>query len=268
VNRRGDTQVHRNLNSADDVPIYGRRHSRRALQLAYWLTAPMLSVVAGACGAMPTGASNNPAAELVVPVPPDDREVLAAAWTVDLHRVEGRVVVTPPSRIGPIARYPFILTGETMVEGLAGSAVWSVPGARRPGLLHVGATLRVYNGSTVASLGHPADGAFPDATGPLMIPVDVQAPASSGGVTTAAEWVRIELPNRGVAAPSTVWKGEPRAYFGPGSCSGRGNRCYRSQSLARPLEPSTSDAIVVGFDAEETVSHIRFRVILAGRPTF
>lgn len=42
--------------------------------------------------------ATEPSSPLIPPEPPSNPEVLSTAWTMDVFRNEGRIVITPPAR--------------------------------------------------------------------------------------------------------------------------------------------------------------------------
>ena len=133
------------------------------------LAASLMLVAAGAC------ADSEPAVgPLLPPTPPDNPEIVSAAWIADVNKITGTVNITPPARgydpqiladffgLAPDSPEMSILAGD-VVDVLADNTTlnFSPVGQFLPGLIRITFDVAILNklsrgGPDSAHLPHPA----------------------------------------------------------------------------------------------------------------
>lgn len=215
---------------------------------------------------------------LVAPEPPDNPEIVSAAWVADVNRLTGEVSITAPTSgydpsilsdfFGLEAGHPdFSILAGDVVNILAQNPSFSAVGAFDPGLMRTSFEIAIQNQLSVINLITPT---FPippaGAAGPLVFPFEVVVTTTPGGVTGGngdGTDVIVELPNQGNIAPSVDFDGAPFNFFNDAACDATSNDCYRFEEFAPVPGGATSAYSVVGFDHEPTVSQFRARMIVA-----
>jgi hypothetical protein len=234
---------------------------------------------------------SEPRSPLLPPTPPGNPNILSTSWNMDVFRGLRKVVVHPPSRnqkldekdLQVLADYFSVAPGSPDLSILAGDAVEivtnnatftsSAVGAFAPGLVRTTFNVAIRNKLTAVSLITPTFPAPPTGTsGVILFPFEIVVTTTPGGATAQGDGtdVLVELPNRGVVAPSVDWDVSPFNFFNDAGCGPSSTACYRSETFLSTggtpviVGGSTSQSRNIGFDHDPTVSQFRVRMIVAG----
>jgi hypothetical protein len=208
---------------------------------------------------------------------------------MDVFRGLRKVVIQPPSRnqkldekdLQILADYFGVEPGSPDLSILAGDAVEILPdnttftssavGAFAPGQVRTTFGVRIRNKLSAVNIITPTfPSPPPGTTGVILFPFEVVVTQTPGGATTIGDGtdVLVELPNRGVVAPSVDWDVAPFNFFNDAGCGPSSNDCYRSETFnaasGEIVGGATSEIRVVGFDHDPTVSQFRVRMIVSG----
>jgi PKD repeat protein len=230
-----------------------------------------------------------PGTPLIPPQPPNNPEILSASWRMDVDRPRRQVVIKAPTRgldrpsLQILADYFGVEAGSPDLSILAGDVVEimftpgtfasSAVGAFAPGQVRTTFEVAVRNRLTAVNITTPTFPAPPaGTTGVILFPFEVVVTETPGGVTVGGDGtdVLVELPNRGLAAPSTNFDNAPFNFFNDVGCGPTSTDCYRSETFLSTtgtptiLGGATSQSREIGFDHDPTVSQFRARLILAG----
>lgn len=252
-------------------------HSRASM----WKQASVFALLA--IGGAACGDTEPAVGPLLPPEPPDNPEIVSAAWIADVDKVSGTIKITPPQNgydinqsiladfFGLEAGHPdlSILAGD-VVDVVADNSTlaFSSVGQFSPGLIRVTFDVAIRNKLSAVDLIQPTfPTPPPGSTGVLLFPFETVVTTTSGQVTGQqgdGTGVIVELPNQGNVAPSVDFDGAPFNFFNDTACGPTDNDCYRYEEYAAPLQGGAQTAFrTVGFDAESTVSQFRARMIVA-----
>lgn len=251
--------------------------SRKRAVLGAFVTALTLS----ACmDQQPT----EPGSPLIPPTPPNNPQILSAAWKMDVFRTTRSVTITPPTKgleqtdlqiladyfgIEPGSPDLSILAGDVItIEIQPGSFASSAVGAFVPGQVRTTFGVAVHNklsGVNIITPTFPAPPAGED--GVILFPFQITVTETPGGATVGGDGtdVLVELPNLGLVAPSVDWNVAPHNFFNDDGCPAGANDCYRSETFQPLIQGlATSAFSTIGFDHDPTVNQFRVRMIVAG----
>ncbi|MEZ4424691.1 MAG: PKD domain-containing protein [Gemmatimonadota bacterium] len=249
--------------------------SARRRQAGLWVSSFML-IAAAACSD-----SEPVVGPLLPPAPPENPEIVSAAWIADINKIEGTVKITPPARgydpqiiadfFGLAPDHPeFSILAGDVVDVLADPASlnFSPVGQFSPGLIRVTFDVAIRNKLSAVDLIQPTFPTPPPSTsGALLFPFETIVTTTTGGVTGGqgdGTGVIVELPNQGNVAPSVDFDGAPFNFFNDSACGPTDNDCYRYEEFGVPVVGGSTTAFqTIGFDAEATVSQFRARMIVA-----
>jgi PKD repeat protein len=233
---------------------------------------------------------SEPISPLIPPEPPDNPQILSASWTADVFRSHRKVIITPPKRgldkkdLQILGDYFGVEPGSPDLSILAGDVVEILPdnttftssavGAFIPGQVRTTFNVAIKNRLTAVNIITPTFPAPPPGTsGVILFPFEIVVTQTPGGATVDPDHttVLVELPNRGLVAPSVDWDVSPFNFFNDAGCGATSNDCYRSETFlgSNGTTPviqggATSQSRNIGFDHDPTVSQFRVRMILAG----
>ncbi|MGH7575336.1 MAG: PKD domain-containing protein [Longimicrobiales bacterium] len=234
--------------------------------------------------------ATEPSSPLIPPEPPANPQLLSTAWTMDVFRNEGRILITPPTSgeslneadLQILADYFGIEPDGPDLSILAGDVIEIVPdpasldisdvGEFVPGLVRTTFDVAVRNRLSGVNIITPTFPAPPEGTdGVVLFPFEIVVTETPGGVSVDPESdgtvVVIERENLGQVAPSVDWDVEPFNFFNDAACDETSNDCYRSETFNAGTgipASQTSEGRTIGFDHDPTVSQFRVRMILAG----
>jgi hypothetical protein len=232
----------------------------------------------------------DPFSPLIPPEPPDNPQILSAAWTADVFRNQRKVIIKAPKKglekrdLQVLGEYFGVAPGSPDLSILAGDVVDILPqgtlstsalGAFIPGQVRTTFALQVRNKLTAVNITTPTFPEPPAGTqGVILFPFEIVVTQTPGSVSidpANPNYVLVELPNQGLVAPSVDWDINPFNFFNDTGCGAGSNDCYRSEAFfdAAGSSPvlqggATSQSRTVGFDHDPTVSQFRVRMILAG----
>ena len=240
-------------------------------------TAALLGIV-GCAG------QDKAAGPVLPPAPPDNPQLVQAAFIFHVNTTTGRVDISAPqSTLNGFASGParsglggpsFSLIGGDAINLTASNFSASAVGQFSPGKVRVRFDLNVTNELSSVQLITPTfPPPPPGVSGILIFPFATHVTVTSGGVSVggSGDSLIIELPNRGEVAPSTDWDGDgtagsgaPFNFFNDTGCPAGSNDCYRWEAFAQPLAAgATTAARTVGFDIDPTVANFSAKIIVA-----
>ena len=224
------------------------------------------------------------AGPVLPPAPPDNPQLVRAAFIFHVNTMTGRVDISAPqvtvngftpaaARSGP-GGPSFSLIGGDAINLTASNFFASAVGQFTPGKVRVRFDLNVTNELSSVQLITPTfPPPPPGVSGILIFPFATHVTVTSGGVSVggSGDSLIIELPNRGEVAPSTDWDGDgtagsgaPFNFFNDVGCPAGSNDCYRWEAFAQPLAAgATTAARTVGFDIDPTVANFSAKIIVA-----
>jgi hypothetical protein len=250
------------------------------------LAAFLAALALGACiEEQPT----EPRSPLIPPEPPDNPQILSAAWTMDVFRNTRTVRITAPKKgirskadLQLLADYFGVEPGSPDLSILADDAVEIIPdnttvqfstvGQFIPGQVRTTFDVSIRNKLSSVNIITPTFPAPPPGTsGVILFPFEIVVTQTPGQVTgNGGTTVLVELPNRGLVAPSVDWDVAPFNFFNDTGCGPTSNDCYRSETFSSTTGTpmiaggATSQKRNIGFDHDPTVSQFRARLIVAG----
>lgn len=197
-----------------------------------------------ACVEEPT----EPSSPLIPPAPPSNPEVLSTAWTMDIFRNEGKILITPPTRgeslneadLQILADYFGVEPGSPDLSILAGDVIEIIPdpaslqvsdvGEFVPGMVRTTFDVAVRNKLSGVNIITPTFPAPPAGTdGVVLFPFEIVVTETPGGVATDPDGdgtvVVVEQGNFGEVAPSVDWDVEPFNFFNDEACDETSNDC-------------------------------------------
>ncbi len=238
-----------------------------------------------ALGLAACAAQEKAAGPVLPPAPPDNPQLLQAAFIFHVNTTTGRVDISapqttlngfnsPPARSGGPGGPSFSLIGGDAINLTASNFFASAVGQFTPGKIRVRFDLNVTNELSSVQLITPTfPPPPPGVSGVLLFPFATHVTVTSGGVSVggSGDSLIIELPNRGEVAPSTDWDGDgspgsgaPFNFFNDTGCPAGSNDCYRWEAFAQPLAAgATTAARTVGFDIDPTVANFSAKIIVA-----
>ena len=230
-----------------------------------------------------------PRSPLLPPEPPDNPQILSASWRMDVNRVKRTIKITPPAGqqidklqkqiiadyfgVAPGSPDLSILAGDVIEIVTPGTLTSSAVGAFIPGQVRTTFNVAIRNKLSAVNIITPTFPAPPAGTsGVILFPFQITVTETPGQTTTGGDGteVLVELPNRGLVAPSVDWDVAPFNFFNDTGCGPGSTDCYRSETFlsltGTPVVQggATSQSRVIGFDHDPTVSQFRVRMILAG----
>jgi len=224
------------------------------------------------------------AGPVLPPAPPDNPQLVQAAFIFHVNTTTGRVDISAPqatvngfnsapARSG-LGGPSFSLIAGDAINLTASNFFASAVGQFTPGKIRVRFDLNVTNELSSVQLITPTfPPPPPGVSGILIFPFATHVTVTSGGVSVggSGDSLIIELPNRGEVAPSTDWDGDgtpgsgaPFNFFNDTGCPAGSNDCYRWEAFAQPLAAgATTAARSVGFDIDPTVANFSAKIIVA-----
>ena len=262
------------------VPSRRARTRSRAIRRVFATVA--------ALGFVACSGQEKAAGPVLPPAPPDNPQLVQAAFVFHVNTATGQVVISKPqstvnslsgparSGLGGPGGPSFSLIGGDAIDLIASNfaATGVGTGGALPGKIRVSFDLAVLNQLNGVDLITPTfPTPPPGVSGIIIFPFATHVTVTNGGVSVggSGDSVIIELPNRGEVAPSTDWDGDgtagsgaPFNFFNDTGCPAGSNDCYRWEAFAQPLTSgSVSASRKVGFDIEPTVANFSAKIIVA-----